>query len=320
MLKRKPIDISEFKHLYPFKSHYMDLDGLQYHYIDEGSGEPVVMVHGNPTWSFYYRELIKSLSGQYRTIAPDHIGCGLSDIPPPSQYNYTLQTRIDDLDHLIGTLTGSEKITLILHDWGGMIGMAYALRHPEKISRLIVLNTAAFLPPDAKKIPLRLHLIRNSGPLAAIAVLGFNLFAVGALYMASQRGLARDVKRGLTAPYNCWKNRIATLKFVQDIPLGEKDPSYMLVQQAGEQLHILSKLPVLICWGQHDFVFDSDYLAEWQRRFPDAEVHRFADAGHYVLEDVPEKIIPLIDRFLSLHPRDADRMQRTEGRKQKADD
>jgi haloalkane dehalogenase len=320
MLKRKPIDISDFKHLYPFKSHYMDLDGLQYHYLDEGSGEPVVMVHGNPTWSFYYRELIKSLSGQYRTIAPDHIGCGLSDIPPPSQYSYTLQTRIDDLDYLIGTLTGSEKITLILHDWGGMIGMAYALRHPEKISRLIVLNTAAFLPPDAKKIPLRLHLIRNSGPLAAIAVLGFNLFAVGALYMASHRGLARDVKRGLTAPYNCWKNRIATLKFVQDIPLGEKDPSYMLVQQAGEQLHILSKLPVLICWGQHDFVFDSDYLAEWQRRFPDAEVHRFADAGHYVLEDVPEKIIPLIDRFLSLHPREADRIQRTEGRKQKADD
>ncbi len=302
MLKRKPIDISEFKHLYPFKSHSMDLKGLKYHYVDEGNGEPVVMVHGNPTWSFYYRELIKSLSGRYRTIAPDHIGCGLSDIPPPSQYNYTLQTRIDDLDQLIGTLTGPQKITLILHDWGGMIGMAYALRHPQKISRLIVLNTAAFLPPDAKKIPLRLHLIRNSGPLAAIAVLGFNLFALGALYMASQRGLAREVKRGLTAPYNCWKNRIATLKFVQDIPLGEKDPSYMLVQQTGEQLHILSKLPMLICWGEHDFVFDSDYLAEWQRRFPNAEVHRFPDAGHYVLEDVPEKIVPLIDRFLGRHP------------------
>jgi len=320
MLKRKPIDISGFRHLYPFKSHYMDLDGLQYHYVDEGRGEPVVMVHGNPTWSFYYRELIKSLSGRYRTIAPDHIGCGLSDIPPPSQYNYTLQTRIDDLDQLIGSLTGSEKISLILHDWGGMIGMAYALRHPQKISRLIVLNTAAFLPPDAKKIPMRLHLIRNSGPLAAIAVLGFNLFALGALYMASHRGLAREVKRGLIAPYNCWKNRIATLKFVQDIPLGEKDPSYMVVQQTGEQLHLLSKLPMLICWGEHDFVFDFDYLAEWQRRFPDAEIHRFPDAGHYVLEDVPEKIVPLIDRFLGRHPRDEDRIQRTEGRKQKPDD
>jgi haloalkane dehalogenase len=278
------------------------LKGFKYHYVDEGEGEPLVMVHGNPTWSFYYRELIKSLSGRYRTIAPDHIGCGLSDKPQPSQYNYTLQSRIDDLDHLVETLTGPEKITLILHDWGGMIGMAYALRHPEKISRLIVLNTAAFLPPDTKKLPLRLYLIRNSGPLAAIAVLGFNLFAVGALHMASHRGLARDVKRGLTAPYNCWKNRIATLKFVQDIPIEEKDPSYIIVKQAGEQLHSLSNLPMLICWGENDFVFDSDYLAEWRRRFPAAEIHRFSDAGHYVLEDVPEKIVPLIQDFLQKNP------------------
>ncbi|MBW2431514.1 MAG: alpha/beta fold hydrolase [Deltaproteobacteria bacterium] len=301
-MRSKPIDISDQRHLYPFTSHYLDLNGFKYHYVDEGSGEPVVMVHGNPTWSFYYRELIKSLSGRYRTIAPDHIGCGLSDKPQPSRYNYTLQSRIDDLDRLIETLTGPEKITLILHDWGGMIGMAYALRHPEKISRLIVLNTAAFLPPDTKKLPLRLYLIRNSGPLAAIAVLGFNLFAVGALYMASHGGLARDVKRGLTAPYNCWKNRIATLKFVQDIPIDEKDPSYIIIKQAGEQLHSLSNLPMLICWGEHDFVFDSDYLAEWRRRFPAAEIHRFSDAGHYVLEDVPEKIVPLIQDFLQKNP------------------
>jgi haloalkane dehalogenase len=301
-MRSKPIDISDLRHLYPFASHYLDLKGFKYHYVDEGEGEPLVMVHGNPTWSFYYRELIKSLSGRYRTIAPDHIGCGLSDKPQPSQYNYTLQSRIDDLDHLVETLTGPEKITLILHDWGGMIGMAYALRHPEKISRLIVLNTAAFLPPDTKKLPLRLYLIRNSGPLAAIAVLGFNLFAVGALHMASHRGLARDVKRGLTAPYNCWKNRIATLKFVQDIPIEEKDPSYIIVKQAGEQLHSLSNLPMLICWGENDFVFDSDYLAEWRRRFPAAEIHRFSDAGHYVLEDVPEKIVPLIQDFLQKNP------------------
>jgi haloalkane dehalogenase len=308
MLRRKSIDISGFKHLYPFESHFMDINGFKYHYVDEGSGEPVVMVHGNPTWSFYYRELIKSLSGRYRTIAPDHIGCGLSDKPPPSQYDYTLQSRIDDLDQLIESLTGPENLTLILHDWGGMIGMAYALRHPEKISRLIVLNTAAFLPPDAKKIPARLHLIRNSGPLAAIAVQGFNLFAVGALYMASHRGLTREVKSGLTAPYNCWRNRIATLKFVQDIPLEKIDPSYRIVKRTGKQLHILAKLPMLICWGEHDFVFDLDYLGEWLRRFPGAEVHRFPDAGHYVLEDVPEQIIPLVDRFLNRYP------QRTEDR------
>jgi haloalkane dehalogenase len=301
-LKRKPIDISDLRHLYPFTSHYLDLNGLKYHYIDEGEGDPIVMVHGNPTWSFYYRELIKALSGHYRSIVPDHIGCGLSDKPEVTDYDYRLRSRIDDLDNLLDTLTIDEKITLILHDWGGMIGMAYALRHPEKIRRLVVMNTAAFLPPPAKRIPVRLSIIRSSGSLAALAVLGFNLFAVGALFMASEKGLSPEVKKGLTAPYNCWKNRIATLKFVQDIPLTAKDPSYRLVKQVDEQLQTLSKLPMLICWGEQDFVFDQDYLSEWQRRFPEAEIHRFPDAGHYVLEDVPEKIIPLTQDFLKQHP------------------
>ena len=301
-LKRKPIDLSGWRHLYPFTSHYLDLNGLKYHYIDEGEGDPVVMVHGNPTWSFYYRNLIKALSGRYRSIVPDHIGCGLSDKPEVTDYDYRLRSRVDDLDNLLDTLTIDEKITLILHDWGGMIGMAYALRHPEKICRLVVMNTAAFLPPPAKRIPLRLSVIRRSGPLAALAVLGFNIFAKGALYMASEKGLSAEVKRGLTAPYNCWKNRIATLKFVQDIPLKEKDPSYRLAKQVDDQLQTLSNLPMLICWGEHDFVFDLDYLGEWQRRFPAAEVHCFPDAGHYVLEDVPEKIIPLTQDFLNQHP------------------
>jgi haloalkane dehalogenase len=270
------------------------LNGLKYHYIDEGEGDPIVMVHGNPTWSFYYRELIKAL--------PDHIGCGLSDKPEVTNYDYRLRSRIDDLDNLLDTLTIDEKITLILHDWGGRIGMAYALRHPEKIRRLVVMNTAAFLPPPTKRIPVRLSIIRNSGPLAGLAVLGFNLFAVGALFMASKKGLSPEVKKGLTAPYNCWKNRIATLKFVQDIPLAEKDPSYRLAKQVDDQLQTLSNLPMLICWGEHDFVFDHDYLAEWQRRFPQAEVHCFPDAGHYALEDVPEKIIPLTQDFLKQHP------------------
>ena len=301
-MKRKPIDISDLRHLYPFASHYLNLNGLQYHYIDEGQGDPVVMVHGNPTWSFYFRELIKGLGDGYRCIVPDHIGCGLSDKPAPARYAYRLKNRVDDLENLLDNLKFDKGITLVFHDWGGMIGMAYAVRHPERISRLVVMNTAAFLPPPAKRFPWRLSLIRSSGPLATLAVLGFNLFAVGALYMASDKGLSAEVKKGLTAPYNCWKHRIATLKFVQDIPLAETDPSYRLVRQIDEQLQTLSKLPMLICWGEHDFVFDNDYLSEWQRRFPKAEVHRFPDAGHYVLEDVPEKIISLAQIFLKQNP------------------
>ena len=307
MLKRKPIDISGFKHLYPFESHFMDVNGFNYHYVDEGSGDPVVMVHGNPTWSFYYRALIKALSERYRTIVPDHIGCGLSDKPDDKTYDYKFKTRVDDLENLIENLEIKEKITLVLHDWGGFIGMAYALRHPERICRFVLMNTAAFLPPAGKPIPMTLKLIRSLKPLAILAVQGFNLFARGALFKNSYRGLSKDVKAGLIAPYNCWHNRIATLKFVQDIHLTEKNPSYGLVKKLDQNLEIFSNYPMLICWGEHDFVFDMDYLAEWQRRFPDAEVHRFPDAGHYVLEDVPDKITPLVDRFLNQQSRDENR-------------
>ena len=302
MLKRKPIDFESFRYLYPFESHYMDLKGFKYHYVDEGSGEPIVMVHGNPTWSFYYRELIKSLSGRYRTIAPDHIGCGLSDKPDSNAYDYKFKTRVDDLEVLIESLKIKEKITLVLHDWGGFIGMAYAMRHPERICRIVLMNTAAFLPPAGKPIPITLKLIRRLKPLAALAVQGFNLFALGALFKNSYRGLSKDVKAGLIAPYNCWKNRIATLKFVQDIHLTENNPSYRLVKKLDQNSELFLNIPMLICWGKHDFVFDADYLAEWVRRFPGAEVHRFPNAGHYVLEDVPDKIMPLVDDFLTRHP------------------
>jgi haloalkane dehalogenase len=180
--------------------------------------------------------------------------------------------------------------------------MAYAVDHRPRIGRLIVMNTAAFLPPKGKRLPLRLWLIKYLKPLATLAVRGFNLFAYGALFMASYKGLAKDVKAGLTAPYDSWKNRIATLKFVQDIPLKDTDPSYRLVSHVEQNLLYLTEIPMLICWGEHDFVFDKDYLAEWQRRFPGAEVHSFSDAGHYVLEDVPHKIIPLVRDFLCRNP------------------
>lgn len=296
------IDITRFRHLYPFKSHHLDLNGLAYHYLDEGSGKPIVMLHGNPTWSFYYRELIRGLSDRYRTIAPDHIGCGLSQKPGPDRYDYRMKSRVDDLAALIDHLNIHQDITLVLHDWGGAIGMAYALRHPDRIGRLVLLNTAAFLPPQAKKLPWQLRVVRDLRPLAALTVLGLNLFAVAALYMAPYKKLPADVKAGLLAPYNSWRNRIATLKFVQDIPVSDRDPSYDIVKHMDDNLQRLDHLPMLICWGEHDFVFDRDYLKEWRKRFPGADLHLLADAGHYVLEDQPRRILTLIDDFLTRNP------------------
>jgi len=276
----------------------MPINGFNYHYVDQGSGEPVVMIHGNPTWSFYFRNLILSLSTDYRTIAMDHIGCGLSDKPHPKQYAYRLDQRIRDLALFIDGLDLKDNITLVVHDWGGMIGIAYALQHINRIKRLVLLNTAAFFPPEGAAVPRRLKLIRNIKPLAEIAVLGGNAFAYGAVVMASRKGLAPAVRSGLLAPYNCWPNRIATLKFVQDIPLGPSDPSYATVRKAQESLHELTHLPILICWGMRDFVFTPAYLAEWRRRFPQAQVFSIADAGHYVLEDAADAVIEKVSGFL----------------------
>ena len=296
------INISGFRHLYPFKSNYFDLKGFKYHYLDEGEGDPLLMIHGNPTWSFYFRRLVKELSKNYRAIAVDHIGCGLSDKPDISKYDYRLKSRINNLDSLIDYLNPNKKLTLIMHDWGGMIGMAFALRHREKIGRLVIMNTAAFLPPEKKKLPFRLWLIRNCKLFAKTAVQGFNIFSYAALFMASFKGLSKEVKAGLKAPYNSWQNRIATLKFVQDIPLTEKDPSYHIVKKTDDNLYKLSGIPMLICWGKHDFVFDDTYLKEWKLRFPKAIVHYFTHAGHYVLEDEPDKICAAVKTFLKNNP------------------
>jgi len=298
MLNSKPVNIAPFRHLYPFESHFMDMNGFQYHYVDEGAGSPVIMVHGNPTWSFYYRRLIQALSPDFRSIAVDHIGCGLSDKPAVAQYDYTLDRRINDLDRFISRLELKEKITLVLHDWGGMIGIAYALRHLARIDKIVLLNTAAFFPPQNRPLPLRLKLIRHVKPFAKVAVLGFNAFARSALFMASAKGLPPDVKSGMIAPYNSWQNRMATLKFVEDIPIKAGDPSFETVKTVQDDLHLLRDLPMLICWGIKDFVFTRAYLDEWRHRFPDAWVHTFGDAGHYVLEDAAETVIDHIRKFM----------------------
>ena len=294
--------VDAFRRLYPFQSHFLNLDGLRYHYLDEGQGEPIVMLHGNPTWSFYFRNMVRGLSSKYRCIVPDHMGCGLSDKPGTDQYGYRLQDRVADLEKLIRHLALGPKINLMVHDWGGMIGMVFALRRPERIHRLIITNTAGFFPPERKGLPLRLWLIRHLRFLAVPAVLGLNLFARSALYMAPKKPLSPAVKAGLIAPYDSPRHRIATLKFVQDIPVAKQDSSYDLVKWADDHLHRLSHLPILLLWGRHDFVFDTAYLAEWRRRFPEAESRLFSDGGHYLLEDHPDAVLAKVKDFLKKHP------------------
>jgi haloalkane dehalogenase len=297
MTDKNYFESEAFRKLYPFSSRYTKIGGLNYHYVDEGEGEPVVMVHGNPTWSFYFRRLIQNFSDRFRCVAPDHIGCGLSEKPGADRYQFTLKRRVKDLETFLDRLSIKKDITLVLHDWGGMIGSTFAVRHPERIKRLVILNTAAFFLPGSKKLPLRLQISRNLTFFAEPAILKGNLFALAALYMASRKGLSKEVKKALIAPYDSPENRLAVLKFVQDIPIVPSDPSYPTVAKTQENLSVLENKPMLICWGMKDFVFDRDFLLEWQKRFPKAEVHRFASAGHYILEDEPQKVVGCMETF-----------------------
>jgi pimeloyl-ACP methyl ester carboxylesterase len=290
-----PINLKKY---YPFTGNYLDLNGLAYHYLDEGAGDPVVMVHGNPSWSFYYRNLVLALRDRYRCIVPDHMGCGFSDKPGDDRYDYTLSRRVNDLERLLDHLQLDRDITLVVHDWGGMIGMAYAVRHPERIKRLVILNTAAFHLPKEKPFPLGLKICRDT-LLGTLLVRGFNAFSLGASFVGCKRHpMSSELRQAYRLPYNNWQNRIATLRFVQDIPLSPGDRNYDLVTSVAAGLEQFRRLPMAIFWGELDFVFDRTFLAEWKRRFPQAELHSYKDAGHYILEDMKEEIVPLVTEFL----------------------
>lgn len=285
--------------LYPFESNYMNINGHQYHYIEEGTGEPVVLIHGNPSWSFYYRKLIPKLSGRFHCIAPDHIGMGYSDKPSDKDYQYTLEQRVKDLEVFLEAKRITKNVTLILHDWGGIIGMSYARRHPDRIKKIVLLNTAAFLLPETKKFPLMLKLLRTSP--GAFAVRAFNAFSAGATRIGVKRTkMSAEVRRAYTAPYNTWKNRIGTLRFIQDIPLKKEDSGYDCFEDLQNHLHLFKNTPVLIAWGLKDIVFDEHVLNRWNDYLPNAEVYRFEDCGHYILEDAQDEVGKLIVDFLAI--------------------
>ena len=286
------------RELYPFEGKHLEVGGLRMHCLDEGQGDAVVCVHGNPTWSFYYRRLVEALRGSHRVVVPDHIGCGLSEMPGDDRYPFTLGRRIDDLEELIERLE-LDEVTLVVHDWGGAIGLGWAVRHPERVRRLVILNTAAFHLPAAKRMPWQLSVVRDT-PLGPLLVRGLNAFARGATRTACTRvTMSRELRDAYCAPYDSWTARLAVLRFVQDIPLAPGDPSFDELSSIDAALPSLADRPALVLWGARDFVFDHHFLEEWRRRLPAAEVHEFADCGHYVLEDAADRIIPLVQRFLA---------------------
>ncbi len=284
-----------WRSLYPFVSHYRSAGGHRYHYVDQGQGPPLLFVHGNPTWSFYFRNLIAGLCDQCRAVAVDHLGCGLSD--KPTHYNYCLAQHIDNLVALIDELD-LRDVTLVGHDWGGAIGLGAVVARRDRFSRLVLMNTAAF---RSTRIPWRIAACRVP-VLGRWAVQGLGAFSRAALGMAVAypERLSSAIRAGYLAPYDSWAHRQAVYRFVEDIPLGPAHPSHGTLLAIEQQLPSLATLPVQLIWGMRDWCFTPWFLERFIEFFPAAQVLRLADAGHYVLEDAGPAVLAELRAFLNL--------------------
>lgn len=272
----------------------MQVGHFAMNYVDEGAGEPVLMVHGNPTWSFYWRGLIQRLRATNRIIAVDHLGCGLSD--KPTDYDYCLGQHRDNLCQLIDELE-LRNVTLIAHDWGGAIGLSALLERKDRFKRVVLFNTGAF-PPHF--IPFRISVCRWP-IIGKIAVQGFNAFARSAVTQATEQpgGLPKDVAAGLLAPYDSWANRSAIFGFVKDIPMIKSHKTWKVLNEVEARLGELEDWPILLMWGMKDWCFRPDCLERFCGHWPNAEVHKIESAGHYVVEDAAAQVEETTAEFLA---------------------
>lgn len=282
--------------LYPFEPHWYALaGGDRVHFVDEGprSAPVLLFVHGNPTWSFHWRRLIARFSSEYRCIAVDHLGCGLSDKPPRDLH---LSDHIDNLRSLTQHI-GVRRYTLVAQDWGGAIGLGMATAWPEQVDRIILFNTGAFPPPY---VPWQIKFCRIPF-LGKLSVQGGNLFARAALTMTLSRRkrLDADVAAAYLAPYDSWMHRRQIRAFVDDIPTRTSHPSWQVLSDIEAALPSLAGHAQLIVWGMRDWCFRPVCLERFEQVWPHAEVHRLADAGHWVVEDADDDVAELMAQFLA---------------------
>lgn len=271
---------AEVKALYPFVvQSWASPEGVL-RFVDHGprDGRPVLLLHGNPSWSFLWRDLILALAAQgRRVIAPDHLGMGLSARP---QRFLRLADRIQTVQALVDHL-GLKTFDLGVHDWGGAIGFGLATRMPDRVGRILVTNTGAFLSDN---IPRRIALCRAPliGRLIAQHLDGF---AWPATWMAVTKPLPKAVRAGFLAPYRTIASRRAVADFVADIPMERNHRTRPVLAAVEAALPTLRGKPMFLLWGLRDFCFDETFLAGFIQRFPEAQQRLFPDAGHYVLED-----------------------------------
>jgi len=293
------IDIKDntFNQSYSFKPHYLNIGGFKMHYVDQGEGDPVVMLHGDPTWGYLWRKFIPLVSETKRVIVPDHMGMGKSSVPK-ELYPYLLKHHISNLEELILNLKLSD-ITLVLHDWGGPVGMGFAVRHPELIKSVVLMNTWAFAKWPGGELPRLLEIIRSDK--GESFVLEKNGYVKRALLGTANytENYTPQVLNAYLSPFPDPDSRLALLCWSRDITFDETNRSYEEMRQIENKLNLFTDIPVLIIWGMLDPVLPVSVLEKWLSIYPHAKVCKIEDASHFLQEDTPERVISEINHFLS---------------------
>jgi len=271
--------------VFPFKRNWFERESIRIHYVDEGKGNPIVMFHACPMWSFAYRNLIRDLSADHRVIAFDLPGFGLSTAE--KNFDFTLNGYINITETFLEALE-IEKATLVLHGWGGTVGMGYAVRHPRNIRSLVILNTLSFTPGS---LPLRLHICRIPW-LGAKLVVNLNLLLLG------NRHHCKEIADAYDYPYRSCHSRYPLYRFVEDFPSVPESDSAQLIMEIEAGLWMFRSTPALIVWAMRDWLYTARQLKWWQRYLPGAEVHRLERAGRYIQEDAPDELSRFIRDFL----------------------
>lgn len=275
---------------YPFEHHYVHLRNGTMHYIDEGAGEVILFVHGTPAWSFLYREFVKTLSGNYRCIAVDHIGFGLSE--KPEKFSGTPEDHARNLSEFIRKLD-LRDITLVVHDFGGPIGLAGAIDEPERIKRIVMFNTWLWETgsnPEARKVDKLIN-----GSLGKFLYLRMNFSPRILLKQAfdNKKNLTKHIHKQYIRPFPNKNSRLALLNLAKSL-VGSSD----WYQEQWEKLSAISDKPWLILWGTKDRFITTDFLGRWMERLPHARVKEF-DCGHFVQEEKGDEALGAISEFLS---------------------
>ncbi len=273
---------------YPFTPRAMNVDGGTMSYIDEGSGSPILLVHGTPTWSFLYRSIIPELARHGRVIAPDHIGFGLSD--KPADWGYRPADHARNLMMLIDRL-GLEEITLVVHDFGGPIGLSCAVERPEKFARIVMFNTWMWSLAGNRAAEMGSRLFGGALGRFLYTRLNFSPRVLLPGAFGDKSKLTPEIHRHYLAPFGSAAERVAPWRLAQEL-IG----SSAWYDRLWNRRDRIAAIPALLLWGMKDPTFGPAYLERWRELFPDATVETYPEAGHFVQEEIGARLAgPIIE-------------------------